>query len=505
MSYSFGDLYVAGLPLVLNLNVIMWLLIGTLAGVFIGALPGLTGTMAVAVITPLTYSMGTINSFALLLGAYCGAIYGGSITAILAKIPGTPSAIMTAMDGYPMGQRGEGGRGIGIATTASFIGGLLSVFVLSVCAPAIASMALKFSAQEYFAIGLFGLAVIAYVSTGAMLKGIISGALGVLVSTIGPDIITGYPRFTFENINLQSGIDTVPVLIGLFGLCEVFIAAEKLLTKVQVQQNIGRIIPTRADMRTIAPTILRCTPIGIFIGAVPAAGGTISSIVAYGMEKKLSKHPERFGTGIIEGIAAPETANNASSGGAMIPMLTLGIPGDAVTAILISALIMKGLLPGPTLFSEHMDIVSSIFLLMAFANLAFLFIGLFGARYIARVINFPMRCLLPVILLLCMVGTYAVRNNPFDIWILIFFGVIGFSFEKLSIPTAPLVLGLVLGNIVEAGFRRSLVLSQGDFLTFVTRPISGSFILLTLLLLLIPVFSNYFSKKRDRNKRSTAV
>ncbi len=494
MEYSIIDLYTAGLPLVMQFAPVLWLLIGVLSGVIIGALPGLSGTMAVAVMTPLTYKMDTIPSFGLLLGAYCGAIYGGSITAILAKIPGTPSAITTTLDGYPMGQRGEGGRAIGIATIASFVGGLFSVIILSICAPLVASIALKFSAQEYFAIGVFGLAVITYISTGAMLKGLISGILGMLIATVGPDMITGFERFTFGNINLQSGIETIPVLIGIFGLAEMFLTAEKLTTHVQVQQKIGRVLPTKEDLKQIFPTIMRCSPIGVFIGAVPAAGGTIASIVAYGVEKKVSKHPERFGTGIVEGIAAPESANNASTGGAMIPMLTLGIPGDAVTAILISALVMKGLLPGPTLFRDNMPTVSAIFLLLAFSNLAFLFVGMFGAKYLSRVINAPMRCLLPVILLLCMVGTYACRNNIFDIVILIIFGVIGYIFDKLKIPSAPLILGLVLGDIVESGFRRGAMLARGDLMTFFKRPISAFFLILTIIMLFLPSIMSMIKK-----------
>ncbi len=479
-------LYTEGLPLILNFGVMAMLVTGVVGGVIIGALPGLTANMAVAVMTPLTYGMTAQAAFALLLGAYCGGVYGGCITAVIARIPGTPSAMMTTLDGFPMGQRGEAGKAIGIATVSSFFGGLVSVIILGLFAPVIAEFALEFSAQEYFAIAVFGLSIIAYISPGSMVRGLLSGCIGMLLATIGSDPVIGYPRFSLGSFNLMSGLELFPLLIGIFGLSEAFSAAGRHMDGVEVTRQIGRILPTWADMKRIFPTMLRASPIGVLIGAIPAAGGTIAAIVAYGVEKRLSSRPEAFGTGIPEGVAAPETANNASTGGAMIPMLSLGIPGDSITAILIGALLIHGLQPGPLLFRDHFPVVSSIFLLMALANFLFLGVGLLGARLVGRIIATPMNLLLPVIMLLCIVGTFAIRNSYFDLGILLLFGLVGVFFAKGNMPSAPLVLGFILGPIVESNLRRGLILSGGDFTTFFTRPLSAVFLALTIAVMFSP-------------------
>ena len=498
--FSIGDIYTQGWAL-LNFEVIVFLFAGTIAGVLIGAMPGLTATMGVAVVTPLTYGMSTISSFALLLGVYCGGVYGGSITAIVANIPGTPSAIMTTLDGYPMSRRGEAGKAIGIATVSSFIGGVISVVILSFFAPMVANMALKFSGQEFFAIGFFGLTVIAYISTGSMARGFLSGFLGLLIGTIGADLISGFERFTYGSFYLLSGIELLPVLIGVFGFTEILCVLERGFTSIEVtKKTFDRVIPGKDDMKKILPTIFRSAPIGTIIGAIPAAGGVIAAIVAYGVEKRFSRNPEKFGTGAIEGIAAPETANNACTGGAMIPMLTLGVPGDAATAILIGALMMNGLTPGPTLFSRNMDVVSAIFILMLLANCVFLFYGLFGARYIAKVISVPMKILAPVIATLCIVGTFSLRNALFDVWVMLFFGILGYWFRKVEIPTPPLALGLVLGNLVEVEFRRGLILSRGNVFSFFTRPISGTFLLLSVLMLILPTILSAITKRKGAGR-----
>ncbi len=494
MAESFA-LYTAGWPLI-TFGVFSMLVLGTVAGVIIGALPGLTANMAVAVMTPLTYGMSPSGAFALLMGAYCGGVYGGCITAIVARIPGTPSSMMTTLDGYPMGQRGEAGKAIGIATVSSFAGGLISVVILGLFAPTIAEFALEFSAQEYFAIAVFGLSIIAYISPGSMARGLLAGCVGILLATIGTDPIDGFTRFALGSYNLMCGIELFPLLIGIFGLSEAFGAIARANQNVEVTKKIGRIIPTWQDLKAIIPTTLRSSPVGVIIGAIPAAGGTIAAIVAYGVEKRFSKHPEKFGTGIVEGIAAPEAANNASTGGAMIPMLTLGIPGDSITAILIGALLIHGLQPGPLLFRDHFPIVSSIFLLMCMANILFLFIGLGGARIVGKIIATPMNILLPVIMLLCVVGTFAIRNSLFDLWVLLVFGIIGYLFSKGGMPTAPLVLGFILGPIVESSFRRGLVLSGGDLTSFITRPISAVFLLLTVFTLFSPLVMDWWKGKK---------
>ncbi|MFS0862006.1 tripartite tricarboxylate transporter permease [Fredinandcohnia sp. 179-A 10B2 NHS] len=488
------DLYTAGLSNVFVPEVIMMLLIGTLAGVIIGALPGLTATMGVAVMTPLTFGMSAEMSFALLLGVFSGGVYGGSMTAVLANIPGTPSSMMTALDGYPLGQKGEAGKAIGMATIASFIGGLISAVILSIFAPSIARVALNFSAQEYFAVALFGLGIIAFISNGSMIKGLLSGCLGLLIATVGMDPMTGFERFTAGSADLLSGVELLPVLIGIFGLGEILIVAFSSLNGVKTTKQIGKIIPSKEEIKENTPTIFRGSIIGSFIGAIPAAGGTIAGIIAYGFEKRISRNPEKFGTGYLKGVSAPESANNATTGGAMIPMLTLGIPGDAITAILIGALVLHGLQPGPLLFQNNPDIVSMIFILLLLSNFAFLAIGLLGARVVSKVMTTPMGILLPTILILCAVGTYSIRNSFFDLGVLIVFGIVGFLFNKADIPAAPLVLGLILGPLVEQNLRRSLVLSEGDFLTFFTRPISATFLVLTILVLVFPLLTKGINK-----------
>ncbi|MDR1559579.1 MAG: tripartite tricarboxylate transporter permease [Clostridiales bacterium] len=481
------DLYTAGLPLILDPNVILMMILGTTCGVLIGALPGLTATIGVAVMTPLTFGMAAIPSFALLLSVYCGATFGGSITSVLAKIPGTPANMMTAIDGYPLGQKGHAGKAIGLATISSFIGGIVSTVVLALFAPKIASMALEFSAQEYFSIAMLGISIIAYISGKSMTKSLISGLLGLLVAVVGMDSMTGVQRFTFGNYELLSGVELIPALIGVFGLSEVLRNAAKGQKDILVTKQISKILPSKQEFKLVLPTIFRGTAIGTFIGAVPAVGGVTASIVAYGIEKRISKTPDEFGKGSLRGIAAPESANNSATGGAMIPMLTLGIPGDAVTAVLIGSLMLHGLTPGPLMFKNEMPTVSAIFILMALANVAFLFIGLLGARYVAKILAIPNNILMPVILLLCCVGTYGIRNSIFDLFVLLIFGAVGFLFDKIDVPSAPLVLGLVLGKLIEDNFRRTLALSNGNSLTVFTRPISCFFLVATLLILCAPI------------------
>lgn len=491
---SFFSLYTAGLPTVLHLNIFLVLLLGVVIGVTIGAMPGLTTTMGIAIVTPLTYGMDMTTALALLMGVYCGGAYGGSITAVIAKIPGTPAAMMTTLDGYPLGQKGEAGRAIGIATVASCVGGLISVLILSILATPIANMALSFSAQEFFAVSVFGLCIIAYISDGNIVKGLISAVLGLLVATVGSDSFTGELRFTFNQITLMDGFETIPLLIGLFGMAEVLKLVGKNFAEVQVNQNIGRVLPTKKDMKQIFPTLIRGSVIGSVVGAIPAAGGTLASIMAYGVEKRVSKHRDEFGTGCINGIAAPESANNATTGGAMVPLLTLGVPGDAATSILIAALLVHGYTPGPLMFQNHIDVVSSIYILLLLANIVFFFVGVFGARVVSYAINAPMAYLTPIIMLLCCLGAYAIRYQVFDVFVLAGFGLLGYLFGRIKMPVAPLVLGFVLGNLVETGFRRGLMLARGDVSTFFRRPISTTFLVCGLLLLFAPQIIGLFKK-----------
>jgi putative tricarboxylic transport membrane protein len=463
------------------------LFIGTFAGVVVGVLPGLGPTLGIAVLTPFTFGMSVTNSFAMMLGMFCGGTYGGSISAILCSIPGTPVSMMTTLDGYPMAQNGDAGKAIGYATLSSFMGGVLSAMVLSFAAPMIARAALAFSSPEYFAIALLGISIIAYLSPGNMSKGLLSGCMGLLLGCVGGDPLTGYGRYLYGQMDLLTGVGYFPVLIGLFGAAEVLRSSQKQgQGGIAVIKQIGRIFPTGREFLQVVPTVFRGSLVGTVIGAIPAAGGTIASIISYGFEKRISRETDSFGKGNPKGIAAPESANNACTGGALIPLLTLGIPGDPGTAALMGVFLIHGLTLGPTLFTKNASVVSSIFILLLLANIIFTILGMFFAKPLSRIISLEVGLLMPIVGLLCCVGTFAVNNSSFDFTFLIACSLIGFLFSKGNVPVAPMVLGLVLGPIVESNFRRSLMLFRGDLSLIFTRPIAGTFTVLTIILLVLP-------------------
>ncbi|MGE4585174.1 MAG: tripartite tricarboxylate transporter permease [Sphaerochaeta sp.] len=488
------DLYLAGLQYFANPAMFLASIMGVLVGIVFGALPGLTSTMTIAVFIPFTFGLSPFISFAFLLGLYSGSVYGGSISAILINIPGTPSAIATSLDGYPMSRMGKAGEAIGISTISSTIGGLLSVVVLMFAAPAIASVALKFSAEEYVGITLIGLSIIAIISPGSTVKGLISGVIGLIIGIVGLDPITGYPRFIMGQAELLEGIDSIPVMIGMYGLSEMLVQISSSEYKITVKQKLTKLVPPIKDLKRILGTVIRSSFIGVLIGALPAAGGSIAALVAYGQEKRLGKRKELLGTGIIEGIAAPEAANNASTGGALIPMLTLGIPGDAMTAVLMGGLIIQGLRPGPLLFQQQMPFVSSIFISLLLSVVFMCILGLLGAPVFARLISFPKKYLIPAILVFGLVGSYAISNSIFDIWVLIISGIVGFVLRKIGLPIAPIILGMILGPLFESNLRRALLLSKGNWATFVQRPISLAFLIVVVLVLAGPAILKKFNK-----------
>lgn len=496
--FSF-DLYLSGLQYFANPAMFLSSFTGVLIGIVFGALPGLTATMTIAVFIPFTFGLSPYISFAFLLGLYSGAVYGGSVSAILINIPGTPSAIATSLDGYPMSRDGRAGEAIGISTVSSTIGGFLSVLVLMFAAPAIASIALKFSAEEYVGITLIGLSIIAIISPGSTVKGLIAGVIGLIIGIVGLDPITGYPRFIMGNAELLEGINSIPVMIGMYGLSEMLVQISSAEYKVTVQQKLTNIIPPLKSIKRIIGSVVRSSFIGVLVGAIPAAGGSIAALVAYGQEKRFGKRRKLLGTGIIEGIAAPEAANNASTGGALVPMLTLGIPGDAMTAVLMGGLIIQGLRPGPLLFQQQMPFVSSIFISLLLSVVFMCILGLLGAKGFARLISFPKKYLIPAILVFGLIGSYALSNSIFDIWVLIISGIVGFVFRKVGLPIAPVILGMILGPLFESNFRRALMLSEGEWGIFIQRPISLAFLITTLLILAGPTILRIIKKtpKKD--------
>ncbi|WP_455649575.1 tripartite tricarboxylate transporter permease [Enterocloster citroniae] len=485
---------------VLNPVCLLSILGGVAMGISFGAMPGLTSTMGVALLMPITFSMDPHIGMLLLIGIFCGAIYGGSITAILINTPGTPSAAATVLDGYKFTERGEEGRALGISTVASFGGGIISGVILILVAPQLAQIALKFNAPESFALAFFGLSIIASISGKDMVKGLMSGTLGLLLSLIGMDNVTAYTRFSFGSTYLMGGLSFIPVLVGLFALSQCFLTVEEIYVERTKAARTRNPLPTLKDLKTIAPTILRAGLTGTFIGIIPGAGGDISAFVSYDMERRVSKHPEKFGTGIPEGIAAPEASNNGTTGGALIPLLTLGIPGDANTAVMLGALMMHNLTPGPQLFLTKAETVNTLFAGFMLANVCMLILGFLGQPLFVKIVSIPKRVLVPVIIVMCTVGSFAINNNYYDIIIMLIAGIVGYFMSKGGYPLSPIVLALILGPMAEGNFRRSLVMSQGSYSIFLQRPFSAAFIIIGILSLLWPIISHMRGKWRMAQK-----
>lgn len=489
---------------IFSFSSIIVIFLGVFLGLVIGALPGLTVTMGIALLFPVTFAFDGLLGVLMLLGIYVGAVYGGSVSAILLNTPGTPASVATAMDGYPMVKQGDANRALSISTLSSGIGGIISVIALVLVSPLLAKFALGFSAPEYFALAFFGLSIISSVSSQSVIKGLISGVLGLLIATIGVDTLTGYTRFTFDTIYLLEGISFIPILIGLFAFSQALISVEEDLGKIigSVKVKIKRILPSKEDFNKIKVTILRSSLIGTFIGSIPGTGGDIAAFISYNEAKRFSKEPEKFGKGAPEGIAAPESGNNSVTGGAMVPLLTLGIPGDSVTAIILGALMVQGLQPGPLLFKEQGDQVYSIFLGLLVANICMLILGFLAIKLFIKVVKVPKSILSPLILVLCFVGAFAINNNIVDVYVMLITGIIGYFLIKLKYPISPIVIGLILGPMAEANLRRSLVLSHGDISIFFTRPVSAVLLILAILTLFYPILMKLIKRKRSHVEKA---
>jgi len=467
------------------------LVLGSFFGIIIGAIPGLTATMGIALLVPFTFGMTPITGIVMLLGIYTGAIYGGGIASILIKTPGTPAAAATVFDGYPMAQKGLAGKAIGIATISSGIGGTFTALCLAFFAPILANFALRFSAPEYFALATFGLSVTITLSGRSPVKGCISGLLGLLFAMIGLDPMGGFQRFTFGFPELTGGLSFVPMLIGLFALSEGFRQVEVILTAPKVSAVLKDIIPTLKDLKGCVGAYLRACPIGLIVGITPAIGADTSAFLSYAETKRASKHPELFGTGVPEGVAAAQCGENASTGGDVLPMITLGIPGDAATAVLMGALTIHNLQPGPMLFQNHPEVVHQIFAGMIAANVTFVILGLCFARFFAQVINIDRKYLVPLIFICCLVGSYAINNVMYDLVTCAIFGFLGYAMLRYDFPVAPMVLAQILGGMMESNFRRALTMSRGDPTIFFTRPI-------TVVILALAAFTTIVAVRRQR-------
>ena len=494
----FDGLFAFGNSLVsfMTLESVFMALASSLVGVIIGALPGLTATMGVALMTTLTIKLPSNQALLILICTYVGAIYGGSRSAILLNIPGTPASAASCLDGYALARQGHAGRAMGIATTGSVLGTLIGMFFLALFTPLLGDLALKFGAYEFFWLAVFGVIISATLTGGDALKGWICGFAGLFVATIGQDGIHAFERFSFDNRDLAGGLSLVPALVGAFGFAEILVAMKERRPVPKINP-FDTVIPKLKDVFQYWRTILRSGIIGTFIGIVPGVGEDVAAWSSYAAAKRASKEKEKFGKGSIEGLMAAETGDNACVPGAIIPVLTLQIPGSAPAAVLMAAMLIHGVKPGPMIMLESPQFVYDVVAMMLLATIGILIYGLVLTKLLVKVLRVPTTIIVPMIFVLCVVGTYALSSRLFDVWTMLLFGVLGYVLRQYKFPVAPLVLGIVLGDLMEKSLRRGLVLSDGDLTPFFTRPIAGSiFVMIAIILLMrAPFMQKLFKRK----------
>ncbi|HQK09327.1 MAG TPA: tripartite tricarboxylate transporter permease [Rectinema sp.] len=453
-----------------------FLIIGVAGGIIVGAIPGLSGSTGIILMLPFLIYIDPPAALIMMSGLFCGSMFGGSIVSILVSTPGTPSAAATVLDGYPLAKKGEAGKALGVALVASTLGGILSTLCLIFLAPQLAKIALKFGPPEYFALMIFGLTIMASVSSASLTKGFLSGFFGLLLSMVGLNPTLGTERFTFGVTRLLTGFSMMPVLIGLFAVSEVFAQLELLsegkIVQLSKKHKIGSIMPTKKEMKGLWKVILGSSVLGTIIGIIPATGGSIASFMAYNEARRFSKDPDSFGTGNLAGIAAPESANNATTGGAMIPLLTLGIPGDVVTSVMLGALMIIGVQPGPLLFSQSPQIITDLFVGFMLAQFIMLALGYISIRASNLILRVPLGILYPTILCLCLLGAYSLGNSVYDVMLALIFGIVGYFIKKYGFSAPSIILGLILGPIAEQELSRALIISHGDWTTLVRSPLA---------------------------------
>jgi putative tricarboxylic transport membrane protein len=478
-----------GFNIALQPQNLLYCFIGVTMGTLVGVLPGIGPTATIALLLPATFKLNPISAIIMLSGICYGAMYGGSTTSILLNIPGEASSVVTCLDGYQMARKGRAGPALGISAFGSFIAGTFSIVGLVIFAPTLADFALKFGPPEYFALMVMGLSVVAYLARKSMAKALMMAVVGIVLGCVGLDPITATPRFTFGILDLADGIGIAPVVMGLFGIAEVL---ENLgvLTKAEIfAGKIKGLFPDREDWRRSIGPIARGSLLGFFLGLLPGVGAIVPQFLSYALEKKLSLHPERFGSGEIEGVASPEACNNAAVGGTFIPLLSLGIPSNAMTAILLGALMIYGLTPGPLLIKNSPDLFWGVIASMYIGNIMLLILNLPLIPMWVSVLKIPYSYLSSFIILFCLIGAYSLNNSTTDIYIAVIFSLVGLLMKKFEFEGAPLVLAFVLGPMLETALRRSLILSDGSFLIFLQRPISAAFILFSVVVLVAPLFS----------------
>jgi putative tricarboxylic transport membrane protein len=496
------DLLINGMAIVFAPKMFILIVFAVFLGTIFGALPGVSATMAVTLGIPFTYRMDPVSAIAFLVAIYCASITGGGMTAILFKIPGVPSSAPTTYDGFPMAQRGEAGKALGIQLICSAIGGMFSALCMLLLSPQLTQAALSFGPAELFAISLMGLSILSSLDSGNICRTIISGLLGLVLACIGLDPLLGVPRLTFGTRFFTSGIEMIPVMIGLFAITEVLKQTEKRdkLDAVGGQTNVKTVMPSFRELLSVKWTILRCSVLGTVIGILPGAGATIAAFMCYSVEQKMSKYPEKFGTGIIDGIAAPETGNNAATGGSMVPLLSLGIPGGNAAAVMMSALVLKGVVMGPLLLVKQPDFLASTFASMFVSNIVMVFAAMIIAKIFVQVLKIPYSILGPTIMMLATIGAFATKNIAVDVILMAIAGVLGFVLVTCKLNSSALILGLVLGVICESNLRRASIMAPGDTLfatlgAIVTRPITGVLLLVCIVVLLGPVIKPLLKRK----------
>ena len=493
------ELFTNGFGVLMDPYTLMMVVFAIIVGTIFGALPGVSATMAVALGLPFTYSMQPIPAIVFLVAVYCSSITGGSITAILFKIPGVPSSAPTTFDGYPMAQRGEAGKALGIALGSSAIGGLVSALAMLTLSPQLTQAALSFSPADIFAITFMGLSILTCLDSKNILRTLISGLLGLLLACVGQDPMYAVQRLTFGSGELIAGLEMIPVLIGIFAVTEVLKQTKKRdkLSAEEGTASVNTKMPTFKEWWGIKWLLARCSGIGTIIGILPGAGATIASFLCYSSETKLSKHPEKFGTGIIDGIAASETANNAATGGAMVPLLSLGIPGGNAAAVMMSALVLKGVQLGPLLLVNQPQYLSATFASMVVTNILMVIVAIGIAKVFAQILAVPYSYLGPIIIMLAIIGSYATNMSIADVKIMAIAGVIGLIISACHFNSAALILGLVLGVICEGNFSRAYTINRADVIGMFSRPVAGTLMVISIVLLLWPVVSSLFKKNKD--------
>ncbi|WP_261131045.1 tripartite tricarboxylate transporter permease [Bacillus sp. Marseille-Q3570] len=502
------DNLLLGIQAILQWDTLLLMMIGVIAGIVFGCIPGFTITMAVALTLPFSFGLEPLAGISLMMGVWLGGASGGLISACLLGIPGTPSAMATTFDGYPMVKNGEPGKALAIGLWSSFIGSIIGGVILVLAAPLLSTWAIKFGAWEFFSLMVFGLSAIASLGEGNLIKGLIAGLVGMFIGTIGTDPIMGVERFTFGSVEMLSGFAFLPVLIGIFAFSQLLSEAKKeKKEKLEFNQNISLSYPVSKTLKNMFSSwvnVIRSSFVGTFIGALPGAGSSIANILSYDIAKKMSRNPGKFGKGTQDGIIAAESANNSSEGGALIPTLALGIPGSAVTVMMMGALLVHGIQPGPYFFVSEPVLAYGIFLSFFISAIFMLIIQSFGIKFFLRINDVPMHYLIPVVIILCALGSFAINNRVFDIWVLLLFGIVGYLMKLGNFSLPAFILGVILGPLTEENLRIAIT-TNSDLTLFITRPISGVLLLLTVLSILYAIITDIRYNKRIQTTDSTGV